>query len=298
MGTELHCTNISDFFQRRCATVSYAEYLPPSVIYQYEGEPVREIIGADDYKINQIQGEYCVSGYGFNPSCGEGNSFSFCSNHTPVTPVNRTYLSCQGQAFLDSRGYVWRRSGFAPDDGVGFIAHPSWQWTKQQDTECSLIVYKNGEIVHTEIRESCPIFVDVLPCQLDQTKNFDITVEPWEFLLLTSGGDGQLSTRITEFFSFIDNPFFNADEIENYIDGNPDECIMVWKFKLPFFPTLIGQYCSYPGCPPPDYFIRCKSCCSSCPPDTCAVLCGDTVCCYGADGVAVETIPVSNYCQE
>jgi hypothetical protein len=54
--------------------------------------------------------------------------------------------------------------------------------------------------------------------------------------------------------------------------------------------TLIFTFQTAQGKTAPTYSIECIS--NECPPNTCRVICGDTVCCYGSDGIAVESFPL------
>ena len=60
--------------------------------------------------------------------------------------------------------------------------------------------------------------------------------------------------------------------------------------------TFIGQYCSSPDCDLPTVERSGDKCGRACHPDTCPVLCGDSVCCYYQEtGIAVTEIPLSEY---
>ena len=55
---------------------------------------------------------------------------------------------------------------------------------------------------------------------------------------------------------------------------------------------FIAQFCSLPGEPPLEYHVVCN-CDIQCPPGTCAVQCGEHICCYGSDGIAVTSIQIN-----
>ena len=121
------------------------------------------------------------------------------------------------------------------------------------------------------------------------------------FLFLTEGGTG--TSEIAEQIQFYLNSILlggselaqqianlGADFVEDLIDGQPDNCLLLWNFSLDKFPyfNYISQICSYETCPQPEYTTDCQT--RSCPDGTCEVICSDKTCCYGSDGKAVEVL--------
>ncbi|MEM6613297.1 MAG: hypothetical protein AAF652_13775, partial [Cyanobacteria bacterium P01_C01_bin.72] len=90
----------------------------------------------------------------------------------------------------------------------------------------------------------------------------------------------------------------------------PTECLNIYKTftAAPPFPNntvptaaifnpyeFVAQICSDVGCPPPEYTVVCR-CGEECPAGTCAVFCGDHVCCHDPNtGNSVYQIPLGEY---
>ncbi len=151
------------------------------------------------------------------------------------------------------------------------------------------------EIRHQETREEVCPEVWRYPCELGEIQTYNVNLEPLEALFITTSSEFALQNGTL-------NEGFDLAEIINFLAGNPDNCILIWKLErnFGFFYSLtqIAQICSALGCPPPEYNYECLDSCRSCPPDTCAVECEDHICCYGSDGVVVESIPIGEYCNE
>jgi hypothetical protein len=87
-----------------------------------------------------------------------------------------------------------------------------------------------------------------------------------------------------------------------YIVGNTSIVWLLndWANLLP--PIPVPFYMLYRGSSncnlPPKIDTECVPICLSCPNGTCAVPCGDVICCYNNDGVAVLSIPKERYCNE
>lgn len=165
-------------------------------------------------------------------------------------------------------------------------------------TICNLTITNNGQIVYEETRSVCPE-VEQLPCRLsDEIKQ--ITIEKIPYL---------------ERIEVIDYAYqnFGLNVLRRDI---PNECLNIYNnlttsiIPLPGgIPTpsnnpidqdydygFIQQICSASNCPPPAYQVICDCNCESCPKDTCPVECGDHICCYDDNGIAVKSIPIDNYC--
>ena len=161
---------------------------------------------------------------------------------------------------------------------------------------CIFTITKDSRVVHKETRSVCPE-VEKLDRVLGEPVRLDIETTPLGFIEVTNTHQS-----------------FDADE--DNIEQIPDECWDVYNvipsIPIGFAPTaydanspggmrinkFIGQYCSAKGSPRPEVDYQEGSCdkCESCPENTCPVTCGDRVCCYGNDGIAVKSIPLENYC--
>ena len=81
----------------------------------------------------------------------------------------------------------------------------------------------------------------------------------------------------------------------NIYTKNTQPNILSGVFGNPSFideTRFINQFCTNnPGIlEPPEYYVVCNCEEEKCPPGTCEVDCGNHICCYGSDGVAVVTI--------
>lgn len=154
--------------------------------------------------------------------------------------------------------------------------------------DASGYLYKTN-IRHQEIRQECPN-VQQFGCSLGAIETIEEKLNPFEVLFLTDG------TEFEGYFADVLDSL-DASEIINYLAGNPDNCLLIWKVKYNTFPhpeiTQIAQICSAQGCPPPSVNYECSNC--GCPDDTCAVECGDHICCYDKNGIAVLEIPLNIY---
>lgn len=180
-------------------------------------------------------------------------------------------------------------------------------WRYQQGN-CIFKVYKNGEEIFLRINQECPEVELIEECQLAEERE-EILIDKIGYLeridvvnkyyqvqqgLLDLGGQGL---------------FIVAQDI-------PEQCLNIYKLGIAtivppgdapvnitnspqseFELGLVAQICSAVDCPPPEYEVICDCDCESCPDDTCAVPCGDSICCYAPDGIAHVTIPIESYCE-
>jgi hypothetical protein len=123
---------------------------------------------------------------------------------------------------------------------------------------------KNGALIRAETRATYPE-VQVIPCSLS-----------------------------TETKAIVIKKLANLERIEINNTGIPSECLNVYTSGITT--DFQAQICSSPGCPPPQYEVICCAPCQSCPAGTCAVQCGNQICCYGADGISKQSIALANYC--
>lgn len=164
---------------------------------------------------------------------------------------------------------------------------------------CTFKVYKNEKIVHQETRDVCPE-IEKLDCHIKSQKEIKIKKFPY-----LSAIEISKIGYFTEYVNGVPYPLPSVYPI-------PDECLNIYRRELfdPLpesdpntpndlvFGDFITQICSAPGCPPPQYDVicDCNDSCESCPPDTCAVECGEHICCYNDLGVSVKQIDINNYC--
>ena len=86
----------------------------------------------------------------------------------------------------------------------------------------------------------------------------------------------------------------------------PDDCMNIYVNDVtgavtisgvpypanPFYNSweFIAQFCSDDGKSPPEYYVVCD-CQEECPDNTCSIECGDHICCYDRNGIAVMSVP-------
>lgn len=159
-------------------------------------------------------------------------------------------------------------------------------------SECLFTVFSQDEIVHQETRDVCPE-VEKIPCRLsDEYKEIKIEKVPYlsSIQVIRFGRDA-------EKVKFVPYPLPNVYAI-------PNECWNIYRQEIwdllpegnprdvePVFGDYIAQICSAPGCPRPEYEVICN-CDEKCPPGTCEIQCGNVICCYNDEGIAVKSIPL------
>ena len=163
--------------------------------------------------------------------------------------------------------------------------------------KCYFTIFKDGQVVYEESRVECPkVEQSNDKCQLSDRYSV-IRVEKDSYL-----------QRVE-----VRNQDIRAIGIGgSLIDASPlsSECLNIYKtfvaappFPNNFVPTaaifnpyeFVAQICSDPGCPPPKYNVVCR-CGQECPSGTCAVFCGNHVCCHDpSTGTAIEQIPIGEY---
>jgi hypothetical protein len=309
-----------------CAEVVYQEYLPPSIRWRYPGEDWQEILG-DDYKINENLTGQCSTKYkaswitnvfGSNTKCSNSSAVLFGPYNVwgPVSGVifknprgncgayESMYLLCHGLSsqprkvdqieFLIGSNSVLGRYANAINFQVVLDDN-------QPDNcgNCTFMVTKNGNIVHQETRSVCPE-VEKLPCRLsDVVKTIEIEKLPYL---------ERIEVR-NQSIEPIYLPPANVPLLD--VKSLPNECLNIYNTYIlapPFLsdyvplPGIINPYqyiaqiCSAPGCSPPQYQVICDCECQVCPDNTHPITCGDSICCYGSDGIAVKTISIDDYC--
>lgn len=173
--------------------------------------------------------------------------------------------------------------------------------------DCTFKIFKNNQLVFERITDAeigCPE-VEKLDCRLsDEYKKINIDKLP--FLERVEVVNYAYDVR---WGLILDTPDYGFLLAKKRI---PEECLNIYKNNITstipndFFQVantpetgynLIAQICSPSGCPPPKYQVDCDCNCEECPPNTCPVLCGQSVCCYDQNtGKAVKEISVLEYC--
>ena len=157
--------------------------------------------------------------------------------------------------------------------------------------------FPNGTefIRYQETREEICPEVWQYPCNSGEIQTYNFNLELLEALFITTSSEFALQNGTL-------NEGFDISEIINFLAGNPDNCLLIWKIERSFgaFFSIqqIAQICSPAGCPPPEYSYECLDCCRNCPPNTCAIECDGHICCYESNSIAVESIPIGEYCNE
>lgn len=168
--------------------------------------------------------------------------------------------------------------------------------------DCTFKIFAKGNIVHEETRDVCPE-VEKIPCRLDDVFQ-EIKIEKEAYLQRIEVRNQSIETI------FVESPLIEVPLID--INKLSDECLNIYNTYTLAPPILsnyvpipgvinpyqfIQQICSAPGCPRPEFEVICDCNCEKCPDGTCAVNCGDHVCCYDiTTGTALLEIPIENYC--
>lgn len=317
-----------------CAEVVYQEYLPPVIRWRYSGETWQEING-DSYSLEQEKGK-CFKSYQVTVSWVIKRCYQdfIISQNTDTRTITGQIIGVDLRIFNNTaavlvdykraNGVIAQQVYFSTTrkiketncstnsinnqtrpylDDVNKVLS-SYSITNIQTVDgspdncapCIFKVFKQGQIVYQETRSVCPE-VEKLPCRLSSNiKRIEINKLPFlERIEVVPYGYRNFGGGV-------------------YQAIIPDECLNIYNNlttsiipQFEGFPTptnaseatygFIAQICSAPGCPPPEYQVLCDSCgCENCPPGTRAVTCGDSICCYGSDGVSVQEIPASDYC--
>jgi hypothetical protein len=296
-----------------CAEVVYKEYLPPSVRWKYPGEAWQEIIGANNYSVENIvpnfTGGQCEKEY--HVYCkwdGQrkvgvyllGKIVSIkCYVEPAAFHLNRYFKI---EAKNDKNQTVTNHNiGGVPSSAASSEIVPALGIDDcgNKPSKCIFKVFKNGNIVHEETRSICPE-VQQLPCRLsDVIKTIDIEKLPYL---------ERVEVR-NQSIEPIYLPPANVPLLD--VKSLPSECLNIYNTYVlapPFLSNYvplpgivnpyqyIAQICSSPGCLPPEYQVICDCECQSCPDGTHPIACGDAVCCYDSNGKSILEIPQSDYC--
>lgn len=290
-----------------CARVIVRQYLPPVVRWRYGDKDWQEIEG-DDYKIDSNLGQ-CE-----NVRYRVDIKFNYLNNSEPTEAYRNLYGPIDGIGAEEFRT-GWRLCIYAANPrgqrgkcfSVSFANGSGNPFSNEEITsiqtldnvvdncgDSTFTVYKNGQTVHQETRDQDPE-VEQLPCRLsDVSQEIKIDKTPWlsSIEVIDFGRDADKTPR---------NPFPLPIPV-----AIPSECWNIYRRELldplpsgnpnnknePVFGDYITQICSAPGCPRPEYQVICDCDDEKCPEGTCAIECGDRICCYGSDGIAVKSIPL------
>jgi hypothetical protein len=303
-----------------CAEVVYKEYLPPVVRWQYPGEAWLEIIGADNYSLENIvpnfTGGQCPKDYYVwckwdgQRKIGrliQGKITSVeCSIYPDFLGRPRNY----GISVKNDQGIHAYGSNFNTvvqnlnSNQIEIVPNVGLDDCGDKPSKCIFKVFKNGNIVHQEIRSICPQ-VQQLPCRLsDQVKSIEIEklrylerveVIDWDYETVIGGVPlPVISVKRAEIPHHCLNIYKNSTT-----ELIPPPGITIPSQSINAHQGYITQICSVPGCPPPEYGVICDDeCneCSNCPPGTHPITCSDAVCCYDSSGKSVLEIAQFDYC--
>lgn len=166
---------------------------------------------------------------------------------------------------------------------------------KSTANECTFKIYKCGQLVYEETREDCPE-VEKDNCILDYSsqETIDLTIDPFNTLFVASGVID--ISDVLNIFNIINSalnglPFSNSftDYLRNQLDGNNDECVIIFTFFGLSTINIERQFCSSCNCPPPQITVDCDF--NQCPDNTyCEIDCGSYICCYDQQGYVLDTI--------
>ncbi len=304
-----------------CGQVFYRPYLAPVVRWRYPGEDWQEIEG-DDYTIEQLPAQCCgtwdITVTYSVPGCNGLRGFSGTGTRripygtfrrleyqvdNPFINTNIAVIYYDCNQKIEKWGSIWSSTGkssILPNCGDPEAVHDMPGSTYQvvdavrvdgSDegcTQCTFTVYKNQQVVHSEVRSECPE-VEVLPCRLSDTLK-------------------EVKVQKINYYQGIEVVNFARDTI--FTVTIPPNCLNIYKTDLQpsIIPlpdiysgyTFVAQICSDVGCPPPEYEVICGcDSCEFCPPDTCPVLCHGVICCHEkTTGKAIKSIPIDQYCGE
>ena len=314
-----------------CGRVVWREYLPRVVRWKYPGEDWQEIEG-DRYEIDRMPAQCCgtwdITIKYSVPGCNGLKTYSGTTvrripygtyrriEYRTDNPRTRTliqiiYYDCNQK--IEKPVYVWSSTGKSsviPNCGDPEAIHDmpgsTYEITKvvRADgddigcTQCFFTVYKGRDIVHTEVQEDCPQ-VEQLPCRLSDVIN-EIKIEKIPYLQRLEVVDfAYQNFGLNVFRREIPNECLNVYRNLTTVLAPLPGGIPVPANNVQDHYELVTQICSAPGCPPPEYNVICDCDCEKCPTNTCAVECGNHVCCYDSlTGKAVKEIEIERYCRD
>lgn len=307
-----------------CATVNYREYVGGKVRWRYGTDPWQEIIGADNYSVNNIAspftGGQCPTRYDVrvyydvfsNNRLIQANASTAVTLYGPISNVyfiqgNLLVINCRN---ANGTPYVYQNNVFSylpfcfcQLKDVVLRPFSGSDNCGNRPNQYEFKIFKQGVEVHFETRTTPPQ-VEVIPCSLSAVSKA-IKIKKYPYL-----------DRVEVVPYFYDVRWGLLTDSSNYgfllVKGQiPSECLNIYNNDVTStIPAtfgnaantpeklyrLIGQICSAPGCPPPVYNVACDDCCQSCPDGTCPIDCDGQICCYNYHGLSIQTISKVNYC--
>ncbi|MEL7406337.1 MAG: hypothetical protein AAFN00_05165 [Cyanobacteria bacterium J06558_2] len=318
------------WFKKHCLEIT-PRTKTNGVRYRYSGEDWVTVLGADDYTVEDnadAQGQCAGSAYTvrgttpwyffYNDQLIGNTSVSVWTGQIkriinpsnpwildrPFSGANKGYHQRACVKVVDMSGEIRLICDY-PGDGVRGIREAPSNTTIQRRHpvnrrpdnrpdncgSCVLTIYQQEQEVYQESRKVCPE-VEIL--EADECKEVPVSKR------------AKLETTTTP-LGFITSARQEVNSEGIPVAAIPDECINLYRVdviqeiinrgNLPFPGyTLLGQYCSDPGCPPPTVKRLGDKCGRECAPGLCPVLCSGVVCCYdGSTGVALDQIPIDQY---
>ena len=301
-----------------CAEIRYRKYLSPAVRWRYPGEEWQEI-EADDFTLEKDKGDRDFDG----GQCADQIYQCYCvANGKKVAGeeiqgrITEFHCLRRGKQNKAQTGEIVQRYTIVLrndrgetrvrdtldeiSDGYDFIKEviPTRNLPECDDDEsdeCTFTITQQGNVVHTETRDDCPEVEQLPSRKSDRTEVIKVKKSTYlqQIEVINQG-------------------------IEAYGSGGllsdtyplPEECLNIYKTSVAVPPTsnnfdsaaeifspyeFVAQICSSPGYPPPEYNVVCR-CGEECPDGTCAVFCGDYVCCHNpSTGTAIQQIPIDEY---
>ncbi|MGL5924055.1 hypothetical protein [Chroococcidiopsis sp.] len=290
-----------------CGTVNYRPYVGGKIRWRYGTEPWQEIIGTGLTYTTKVSNDLIGTGSFkiITQLAVRGNGSSFVGWQSPTTsacsfiypsiddyclilpvlsgncmpnnewgiwmlpPNQRRDWGCQIKIWANGTTYL---HSIGLSQGFKIIDFVPCDPAKQK-TKCEFKIFaQNGTQIRTETRATCPE-VQVLPAGLaTDTKSLKIQKSK------------DLERIEVNNIGYANGQNFNI----------PPECLNIYTTGITT--DFKAQICSDPGTPPPQYEVVCCAPCESCPAGTCAIECGNQICCYGSDGISVKSINLANYC--
>lgn len=287
-------------------------YFPPRIKYNWNDGTGNYTIEGDNYLISEQLILDPNSYYRFTfrnlqrqGVCGHPDLLDYNYKEEVMRGSNWSFMIESPQpAYQDGqiKGYYSQIRIKRPD---GSIFHPTGYYGDLLITSGCYPDY--GNFSYYSISRSLPqlinvVLIDGVPSQkqynlkiflnnqkvYDQTKNSQPTAEQLP--------EGCLQTEQKTYVRDYQN-YKSEDYCQQVIQGNQTTLFVFSKQLNQGFAPLVLAYSSSPEqCSlAPIFDIECKPC-KSCPEGSCQVVCGDQVCCFNVDGIAVDSFPLEELC--
>lgn len=208
-----------------------------------------------------------------------------------IYPEGSRWISLFQQA-----GDYWLPEEFAQGNYT-FTLRPHQYSTVDACNICKLIIKKEDSVVFSRSSLQCPEVEQEVDGHKLSDRTEVIKVKKSAYLQQVEVTNQGIETYGSDGSLFDTYPL-------------PEECLNIYKTFVDVSSTsnnsdlaaetsssyeFVAQICSRPGCPPPEYEVICN-CSQECPSGTCAVFCGNHVCCHDpSTGTAIEQIPIDEY---